>query len=144
MSDKRPSCLKMSCGCAGVFFALGVLVVATGMLMGPELGETLGDLLEAAKGKVTETPLYTEALRIAEADPRVREKLGTPLEGAFPDSIIINRGHTRMEFVVTGPLGEGLLEAEGSETDDGVRYRSLDLRIDGERIDMILGPPKEP
>jgi hypothetical protein len=157
--SKRSSCLKISCGCLGTLFALGVITAILLAAMGPQLAETFGETfgevfegglegaLEKAKGKVTEAPVYTEALSRAEADPRVGERLGTPLTGGFPQSVSIvmsPRRHTKLEFTLSGPLGEGRLEVDGTDSDGVADLRVLRLHVGDEEIDLLQEPLQVP
>jgi hypothetical protein len=144
MSDKKSGCTKGIMGCGGVGCALVIAAVAAGFAFSPQIKDLVNRGLVKAKEAVEDHPVYREALARAEADPRVTEKLGTPIDRGGPfaiSSIQVQReGGTvtlEMETGIEGPDGEGRLEIRGFEREGEVTFEKLVFWTDGEGIDLL-------
>lgn len=102
-------------------------------------------------GAMSHSDVIDLAIERAEADPRVIEALGTPLERGFmvQGSIQIqnDRGSADVVVPVTGPKGEGELWAVGTREQGEWRLDRLELEVtaSGEIIPIETGglPPAE-
>ena len=106
-----------------------------------------------AMGAMSHSDVIDLALARAEADPRVTEALGTPLERGFlfQGSIQFenDRGSADVTVPVTGPLGKGELWVVGSREGGEWRLDRLEVEVEatGERIPIDvagLPPAAEP
>jgi hypothetical protein len=106
-----------------------------------------------ALGAMSHSDVIDLALERAQADPRVVEALGTPLDRGFliQGSIQIenDRGSADVMVPVTGPLGDGELWVVGSREGGEWRLDRLEVEVEatGERIPIDLGglpPAAEP
>lgn len=100
-----------------------------------------------ALGAMSHSDVIDLAVERAEADPRVIEALGTPLERGFlvQGSIEINndRGSADVTVPVTGPKGSGELAVAGTRERGEWRLDRLEVEIEatGERIPIAVGGP---
>ena len=145
--SSKSSCMKIGCGCGATVLVLGLVAATAGMVFAPQIRQRFEQGVRTVKERIAEMPVYEAALKRAEADPRVQEKLGTQLAGSIPQSIDIEAGtdgaRTSLEFDVTGLLGRGRIKAVGHQRGQ-VEFERLVIVIDGQEIDLLEDPAPAP
>lgn len=126
--------LGVGCGC--------LVLVVGGMAL-------LGGAAWFGLSKVMEMQPMLDARAEAEANPDVTAKLGTPLvlkmgvmSGNEPHVHMQNDSGSNMVMQadgleLSGPDGQGTVNFEAEETAGGWTFRSLEVHLDGETIDLV-------
>ncbi len=92
---------------------------------------------------LSESEVYTNAVRRVQEDPRVRDALGDPVEASFfiNGEITVNNGAGRgdLTFDVSGPKGSGTVRAVSKRTDGAwtPEYLAVRVHATGETIVLV-------
>ncbi len=119
-----------SFGCIGLSGCLSAVAV---MLL---IGGFVGGILFMVMGSFKSSPVYLDAMKAAQSDPRVVNALGTPIEsGWFVTGSIEEQGlsgDANLVIPISGPRGSGTLYAAAREGNGEWQYYTLAVRIDGQ------------
>ena len=119
-----------------------------GLVCGVVLLGCMG-FVSALLGVIKRSDAYTSAVAKAKADPRVAEKIGTPItEGLIPQgSINTTNGYETADLRISlnGPKGSGVLEVRSRKSDGtGWAYDRLVFGPDdSSAVDLRVEPPRE-
>ncbi len=95
-------------------------------------------------GAMKSSDPYKDSLAKAQADPKVREALGTPVKDGFffTGNININNdsGRAVLDIPLEGPKGKGTLHVEGNKSGGVWTYPVQELRRSGNAGNIQLGP----
>lgn len=120
------------CGC------LLFLVVGAGVA----LWQTWPSIRDRVTQKVQENVGYQVALGRVQADPRVIEALGTPIEGGLPEQFQVQvtpaGQFTSMTIPLTGPNGTGRVEFQSQgERPEDITFQKLVVWVGGQGFDLL-------
>ncbi|HUP49551.1 MAG TPA: cytochrome c oxidase assembly factor Coa1 family protein [Thermoanaerobaculia bacterium] len=106
------------------------------------IGGCVAAIAFVAISAIRATDLYTDSVRRAQADPRVIEQLGAPVEAGWwvMGSVKIenDRGSAQFTVPLHGTRKKGSLDVEGSRDGGEWTYSVIRVRVeDGPVIDLI-------
>jgi len=106
------------------------------------IGGCIGTLFFALN-KAKDTAFYKDALALVQQDPQAQEALGTPIAGGTPTQFHFSTtsgGESgTLVFGVSGPKGEGTVNAAGATVGGKWVFKTLTLTVGGNTI-----PIKQP
>ena len=107
-------------------------------------GGCIAALFTGISGAMKNSPIYTEALSRANANPAVAQEMGTPLtpKGMVQGSINTNNGVTTADIriPVTGPKKSGVIHAAGTVNGGSASFSTLTATPEGgASIDLLQG-----
>lgn len=100
-------------------------------------------ILMIIMGSIKTSDAFKMALATAAQDPRVQEKLGSPIEAGWFISGNIEvsgaTGKANLSIPIHGPRGKGKLYADGTKAAGQWRFSTLavEAESDGSRIDLL-------
>ena len=101
-------------------------------------------LVSLVFGAMKSSDPYKDSLAKAQANPKVREALGTPVKDGFFFTGNINvtndSGNALLDIPLEGPAGKGTLHVEGSRSGGVWTYPVRELRRPGNAEKIQLGP----
>ena len=132
------SCVVVGCGCMTVLLIAIAIAV---LVMWKPLKEGFQKLLSKAEQEFA-AQATREAEQRLEDDPRITDKLGTPIEvTADPDQPFTIRSPT-LHFLIEGPEGKATATAELGGEDGG--FSSFEVTFeDGTKVDLLEEPPAQ-
>ena len=117
-------------GCMGLGGCISAIV---GVLV---IGGFVFGILYLVMGSFKSSPVYLEAMKAAQADPRVTEALGTPLQSGWLVTGSIEQqgisGDANLVIPISGPRGSGTLYAAAREGNGVWRFYTLAVRVNGQ------------
>lgn len=85
--------------------------------------------------------VFTEAMRRAQANPQVTERLGTPIEAGWLVSGNVNvkneTGEAHLSIPIHGPRGGAMLYVDAFKKSNNWSYTRLDVEGGGSPIDLL-------
>ena len=119
-----------SSGCMGVSGCLGSAAIAL-LIAG-----IIGGVFLMITGTFKSSPVYLDAMKAAQTDPRVVDALGTPIQsdwfvtGSIEEQGI--SGDATLTIPISGPHGNGTLYASAREGNGRWQFYTLAVKIDGQ------------
>lgn len=117
-------------GCLGLGGCLSGLVILVIVVA------FIGGMFYMIAGTFKSSPVYVEAMKAAQADPRVVEALGTPIQpGWFVSGSIEEQGisgDANLTIPISGPHGSGTLYASAREGNGVWQFYTLAVKVDGQ------------
>ena len=117
-------------GCMGLGGCISAIV---GVLV---IGGFVFGILYLVMSSFKSSPVYLEAMKAAQADPRVTEVLGTPLQSGWLVTGSIEQqgisGDANLVIPISGPRGSGTLYAAAREGNGVWRFYTLAVQVNGQ------------
>jgi hypothetical protein len=98
-------------------------------------------------GSIKSSDAYKFALAKAQNDPRVQQRLGTPIEAGMFASGSINvsgsSGKADLTIPISGPKGKGSIYADATKFAGEWKFNRLEVAFEGDpqRVDLLTPPP---
>jgi hypothetical protein len=129
---------KRSFGCMGLSGCLGsiaILLLVGGMIAG---------VVYVVMGAFKSSPVYLEAMKAAQSDPRIVEALGTPIQAGWLVTGSIEEqgisGDASLNIPISGPRGSGTLYASARKGNGVWRFYTLAVQVDKSNQVIALSP----
>jgi hypothetical protein len=117
-------------GCMGLGGCLSVIV---GVLV---VGGLIAGIFYLVMGSIKSSPVYLEAMKAAQADPRVTQALGTPIQSGLLVTGSIEQqgisGDANLVIPISGPRGSGTLYAAAREGNGVWQFYTLAVQVNGQ------------
>ena len=117
-------------GCMGLGGCISAIV---GVLV---IGGFVFGILYLVMSSFKSSPVYLEAMKAAQADSRVTEAMGTPLQSGWLVTGSIEQqgisGDANLVIPISGPRGSGTLYAAAREGNGVWRFYTLALQVNGQ------------
>ena len=117
-------------GCMGLGGCISSIV---GVLV---IGGLIAGIVYFIMGSFKSSPVYLEAMKAAQADPRVVEALGMPIQSGLLVTGSIEQqgisGDANLVIPISGPRGSGTLYAAAREGNGVWQFYTLAVQVDGQ------------
>ncbi len=110
------------------------------------LAAFVGMIVTFVFGVMKSSDVYKTALARAQADPRVTQALGSPINGGMflAGSIKVNGagGYAELAIPISGPQGDGTIQTRATKENGTWNYSKLQVLVKntGETIDLLARP----